>query len=191
MAIVTLVPDGDGTTLQLIPTGGGSHWDQVEEGVPGDDGATTLSTTNNSPRADFLTLGETPSDFDVAISVVARMRTQVAGIVDDNITMQCQVSASDEIALQGNQAFLVGNHSWTTTASTSATNTDNKATWDTYKIRASVNRSNSGMPDSITSEFTAVEATVNYDVVAAVDDPGFGRPFGHVGATQMQQILAR
>ena len=156
-----LVPDGDGTTLQLTPISG-THFDEVANGVSTPTDSTFLQHTGNSTATDFLDFEDMPGDFDVAIDVVGRMRTVLTGIVDDTVTMDFDIFNAAESAVIENLAALAGNHSITNTTGSAQANTDNAAAWDGYKMRLQVNRNNSGMPDSIQADFVEVEIDIQY-----------------------------
>ncbi len=166
------MPDGDGTTLELTvqPSTPTTHFDKVDEGISGaDDGTTTLLTTNNNTSDDFLQIEDMPTDFGDAIDFIITARTQITGVVDDVISALSQVFESTETANVGNNSGLAGNHTWTDTSASNSINTENKATWNTHKIRLRASRSNTGMPDDVTIEFTAVEVVINYDVATGGD----------------------
>ena len=164
-----LVPDGDGTTLQLTPISG-THFDEVANGVSTPTDSTFLQHTGNSTATDFLDFEDMPGDFDVAIDVVGRMRTVLTGVVDDTVTMDFDIFNAAETSVIENLAALAGNHSITNTTGSAQANTDNAAAWDGYKMRLQVNRSNSGMPDSIQADFSEVEIDIQYDVTAGETD---------------------
>lgn len=186
MAVVTVVPDGDGTTLQLTPTTESDHFDEVDEGISGaDDGDTTLETTAGDIEEDFLTLEAMPGDFDTAIDFQITVRTQVAGVVDDTVQQRVELFESDETTNLGGIAGIFNNHSWTNSSGSVTADSASKAAWDTRKIRLRAHKSSSGMPDATTREFTAVEVVINYDTTGppATNKNQFWRRAGGVAGT--------
>ncbi len=179
MAVTIRVPDGDGTTTDiptLFPTGG-THASKVDEGVPGNDGTDFVESQANGEVVDFLTLEAMPSDFDTANDFFCRQRLNVSGRVDDTVNVRSLIYESNETSAVGGSQTQAGNTSgWETFAASSATSDSaNKATWDTRKIRIQMFRNNSGMPDAITMLSTAVEVEIDYNVAAAATAPYYFR----------------
>ncbi len=176
MAVTTVVPNDEGTLLELTvqPTGGANlHWDKVDEGISGaDDGSTTLVSTGNNTLVDFVQITDMPGDFDVAVDVTLEMRTQITGVVDDTASCEAKIYETNEVTVipAASTATKVGDHTWESNSGSTDADTENAATWDTRKVRLAAIRSNSGMPDDITLEFTAVEVVINYDVTAGGGD---------------------
>ncbi len=169
MATVVVHPSGDGTTIQFTPTAGPNNFDEVNTGIGAPDDATLVTTTNNSARDDFYDFDNMPGDFDTANDITGTMRTRIAGIVDDTISVVFDIFNSAESSLIEALASLGGNHGFTNTTGSAQANTDNAAAWDGYKMRVRMNRSNSGMPDAVTVDFSVVEATIDYDVITGPD----------------------
>ena len=172
MPETTRVPDGDGTTLQLTALGGGSHFEEVNEGIGATDDASSKidNASNNSTRSDFLDFEDMPGDFGVAVDVAVNMRSQIAGVVDDTVDCRVDIFSADESTLIETCVTLAGDHSWATTNGSAQANTDSLALWNGYKVRCQMFRSNSGMPDSILMEISTVDIVINYDVAGAVDE---------------------
>ncbi len=167
----TLVPETpDGTLLELTPVTASIHWDEVNNTIALADDADLLSGTGNTTSTDMLNFQNMPGDFDVAVDVTGAMRTEISGIVDDTVTMLFDIYNSAETTLIEALASLAGNHSITNTTGSAQTNTDNAAAWNGYKMRLQVLRSNSGMPDSVSADFSEVEVVLNYDAVSGAPD---------------------
>ena len=166
----TLVPDGDGTLLELTPVTASIHFDEVDNTIALADDTDLLSGTGNTTSTDFLDFLDMPGDFDVAVDVTGAMRTEISGIVDDTVTMLFDIFNSAEDTLIEALASLAGNHSLTNTTGSAQANTDNAAAWNGYKMRLQVLRSNSGMPDAIQADFSEVEVVLNYDALAGAPD---------------------
>ncbi len=170
MATVVVHPSGDGTTIQFTPTAGPNNFDEVNTGISAPDDATLVSTTNNSARNDFYDFDDMPGDFDTANDITGTMRTRIAGIVDDTVGVIFDIFNSAETSLVEALASLSGNHGFTNTTGSAQANTDGAAAWDGYKMRVGMTRTNSGMPDAVTVDFSVVEATIDYDVTAGQTD---------------------
>ncbi len=159
----------DGTLIELTPANGGDHFVEVNNGVDTPDDTDLLSSTANNTLVDFLNFQDVPGDFDVAIDVVGRMRTELSGVVDDTVSLTFSVYASNETTPLEALTSLTGNHGLTDTTGSAQANTDDAAAWNSYKMQLQVLRSNSGMPDSIQADFSEVELDIQYDVASAAD----------------------
>lgn len=175
MPEVTVVPDGDGTTTDLTVLVGPGNFDDVDEGIAGaDDGGTTVSTSGNSSLDDFYTMEDMPGDFDAAVEWDGVLRGQISGVVDDTISLSGAVFETNETTLVAEGA-LSGNRTWETfTFVSGIASTSSASTWNSRKIRLRSDRSNSGMPDAVTVEFTAVEIVITYATAAAPDEEWAG-----------------
>lgn len=164
MAVVTLKPDGDGTTSEWTPKGAGDNYVEVDEGIAGADDDATENTVEPGELSDFYTLGATPGDFDVCIDATGKVRAYQSGWVDDLvINLRVDLRESDEtfIAILHTQS-LSSVTSYTTLTGSAVANTDSKALWDTYRIEVVASKVATGMPDAITVFCTAVEVVLNY-----------------------------
>ncbi len=181
MALTTPVPTSDGTTTNfgtLFPTTPTTHFDKVDEGVPGNDATDYIESTANSSVSDFFEMSDMPGDFGDAIDFAPSMRSEISGSVDDSIFTRVGVYESNETTLVGVFVFLGNDHSWTTTAGGTQSDTSNKATWDGRKLYAEAFRNNTGMPDAVTIRITAIDVDINYDVAAGGDGTDIPWPEG-------------
>jgi hypothetical protein len=171
MAVVTVVPDGDGTTLQWTPKGAGDHYVEVDEGIAGQDGDATEVTSPSQPDNDYYTLEAMPGDFDVCIDATIIARAYQSGRVDDSISLRIGIMDPDEDTRIENEDVhaLDAVTSYTDFTGNTNANTDSKALWNTYKIENRASSAASGMPDGITVFVTAVEVVINYTATGGAD----------------------
>ncbi len=183
MALTTRQPaTPDGTTTDynaLFPTTPTTHFDKVDEGIhptppPPDDGTATTGTwvgsTGNNTVNDFWNMEDMPGDFGDAVDFKITQRTEISGVVDDTVSFLANIfNAAESAAIGTGFSSSFGNHAWSTSTHSAVANTDSATLWDGYKFRSQLNRSNSGMPDELTTRITAMEVDINYDVSTGGD----------------------
>ncbi len=171
MPSATILPDSDATTLDWTPKGGGTHYIEVDEGIAGtDDGTTEITAAAaTAVKEDFYTMEDMPADFDAAIDFQCRSRAYQTGRVDDTVRWRPTIKESNETTTIGGPAddFAVTNTSYQTFEGSVRSNTDDKASWDTRKLRPAVLTASVGMPDSITLFCTVIEMLINYSSTGA------------------------
>lgn len=163
MAVVTVKPDGDGTTTEWTPKGAGDNYVEVDEGISGADDDET-EVTSDPDDIDFYTLDAMPGDFDVCVDRTITVRAYQSGRVDDNMRLRPGIFQSNETSIVGPVEIvdISAITSYTDDTGSTVANTDSKALWDTYKFRVRSEQNASGMPDAITVFVTAVEVVINY-----------------------------
>jgi hypothetical protein len=157
VATATLIPDGDGT----LGFGTTPIWDNIDEDPATHDGETTFVETLGTDASSFVTLGDTPADFDpanitsITIDWVARVST-----TGGTKRVAVQVFKSDEVTALTDE-FVKTNPAitytrWQDVATQQGTPT--KADWDGARLRL---RWDSGHPSHL-ARWTAARVIINY-----------------------------
>ena len=159
MAVTTIVPNADDSGWDT------GTWDDVNEGVPGDDDTTKVveATRNTEMTFDLTSPGLADADTITNVSVDIRARSDKAAS-SSNLGVEIHVGGT----IQGAQQVVSLTSSWATTTGI------NDAAWNTDWTAAQldgmqvlIDTTQTGMPTADVWEVTAIDVIITYTPAAS------------------------